>query len=190
MVRQIYFIAIFFLISGLSYNLIAQDIDIQPINPPPGFESVEGPVTGENLQSLTGKGIIQKVNSNHIIISSKLYYIAADIKEKKIESSSYFKENALTRGSIVTFELNNRGELVDYQKIGQIHTFCKIDRISDKCVVCNDQYRKFSKSILFYDINAKKLSRSDLQKGNRVGLTLDSKRHVITIWKVNNFLLY
>jgi hypothetical protein len=183
-------IGVVLIISGLSWHAWSQDIDIHPISPPPGFEPLGGPGIGENIGPKKGIGIIQKISSSEIIINSKLYRISPDIKKKKIKDPRLLKDYILMNGSIVSFQLNNLGEIVDCKKIGQIHKFCWINSIDDEGIVCNDQYRKLSSSYTFKDIEGKAIPKSAFNEGDRVGLLFDDNKQVLSIWKLNDFLLY
>jgi len=178
------------LIISLSWSVWSQDIDIQSISPPPGFEPLGGPGVGENMESKTGIGIIQKVTSSELIVNSKLFRISSDIQKKEIKDPSKIKDYILMKGTVISYELNNNGEIVACQKIGQIHSFCQIDRINSTCVVCNDEYRKLAAGITFKNTEGKSLPRSAFNRGDRVGLLFDDNKQVLSIWKLNNFLLY
>lgn len=178
------------LITGLSWQAWSQDIDIHTISPPPGFEPLGGPGVGENVESKTGIGIIQKVTSSELIVNSKLFRISSDIQKKEIKDLSRIKDYILMKGSVISYELNNTGEIIACQKIGQIHSFCQIDRINSTCIVCNDEYRKFASGLTFKNIEGKSIPGSYFNRGDSVGLSFDDNKQVVSIWKLNNFLLY
>jgi hypothetical protein len=166
----------------------AQNITIDPVAPPPGMSPP--PQTGETDIHSSDKGIIQKVSETDLIINSKRYLISKHMKKKKMTKISDLRKYSLSRGSIVKFDLNKKGEIIAIEKQNQLHSFCIIDRIDHNGIVCNDRYYRFSAKVKFYNSDCSSLSRSFFKIQTKVGLEFNQDRQLIGVWKIEDNIFH
>jgi hypothetical protein len=170
-----------------THLIFAQNITIDPITPPvenPRSQSIETDIHS------SGKGIVQKASESELIINSKKYRVSKYIKKNQIQKVSDLKKYSISRGSIVTFGLNKKGEIVIIEKQHQIHKFCIVDRMDSRGLVCNDRYYRFSSNATFYDINFRTTSRTFFRIQSKVGLEFNQKRQVLGVWKLDKNLFH
>jgi len=173
------------LLTCLMTNGYCESIQIQSIDPMPGFESVGGPAFGESVSSYSGKGIVQYVSNGKIIINSKMYFI-----EPSSQCVQQIASGEIKQSSIVSFELNKLAQVNYLSLIVQLNDTGKIDRISDDGLTYNDHYRKLFLYVTYHDITGISVNRYDFQEGDFIGLTINENNEISSIWNLSSHYLY
>ena len=168
--------------------IFAQNITIDPIAPPDVTPPSQPGAT--DIHS-SGKGIVQKASEKYLIIHSKRFRISKYMKKKQITKISDLRDSSISRGSIVKYDLNKKGEIIGIEKLSQIHSFCIVDRIDNKGIVCNDRYYKFASNVKFYDSSSSRsISRAFFKIQTKVGLEFNRERQLIGVWKFEDDLFH
>jgi len=166
-----------------NHQVFCENIQIQSIDPMPGFEKVGGPAFGESIESYSGKGLVQYVSESKIIINSKMFFIDSSCINQ-------ISDNQVRQGSIVKYELNKQARIINIELVIQLTVTGKIDRIDRNAVVLNDQYYLLDLFMTYHDIAGKQIGHYDIKKGDFVGLTLDQDDNVKSLWYLNGHYMY
>jgi len=167
----------------LSHHAFCENIQIQSIEPMPGFEKVGGPAFGESVESYRGQGLVQYLSDSKIMINSKMYFIDKSC-EKLISSEE------IRRASIVKFELNKQARINNIEVVVQLTITGKIDRIDSNALVLDDQYFPLDLFITYHDITGNQIGHYDINKGDFVGLTVNKEENVKSLWYLNGHYMY
>jgi len=183
MKTYITFLLYFFLL--LCPKAFCGNIFIEPIEPVPGFQNIGGPAFGESMPFDTGKGLVQLVTSTRIMINSNLYYI-----DQTSGCEQQIQIQNIQPASVVSFELNQRSQVKKLTLITQLDQTGMLDRIDDKSVVCDDQYRKLYTWTTYHDVSGNLISKSNFVKGNYIGMTLNKDGAANSLWQLNGYYVY
>ena len=176
-------LSIIILLLTISQSGYCKDIQIQSIEPMPGFEKVGGPAFGEAVKSYSGQGLVQFVSDTKIMINSKMYFMD-DACVAQITSGQ------IQKASIVTFKLNKQAMIIKLDIVAQLTVTGKIDRIDSNALIINDHYYKLSHFVTYYDISGDKISHYDIDKNDFVGLTFNKEQEINSVWYLNGYYLY
>jgi hypothetical protein len=165
------------------YYGYCESIQIQTIDPMPGFEKVGGPAFGEPVESYSGQGLVQYVSESKIMINSKMYFIDNSCVNQ-------ITSGQIVKASIVKYALNKHGKIINIEIVVQLTATGKIDRIDREAVVVNDIYHLLDLFINYHDINGHNIGHYDLNKRDFVGLVLNKDNNVRAIWYLNGHNLY
>jgi hypothetical protein len=166
-------------------NGLCETIHIKDIDPMPGFESIGGPAFGEEVSSYSGKGLVQFVSQDKIIINSKMYLI--DSSSQCIQQIS---TGQIKRACIVSYELNDLAQVNLLNLIVQLDDTGKIDRITYDGLIYNDHYRKIFLYVSFHDITGKDINRHEFDIGDFIGLTINENNEIKSLWQLDGHYLY
>jgi len=167
----------------ITFQAYSENININEIDPMPGFEKVTGPAFGEPVESYSGQGLVQYVSGSKIIINSKVFFIDESCK---IETPG----DQLQNSCIVKYELNKRARIISIKTVVQLILTGNIDRITSNEIVVDDQYFKFSLFATYHNTKGKHISRLAIEKGNFVGLALNKESKVESLWFLNGHIIY
>jgi len=167
----------------MSINGLCDTIQIESIDPMPGFESVGGPAFGEPVESFSGKGLVQYISESKIMINSKMYFIDSSCLPLIVS-------NRISRACIVAYELNKQARIKQLDVIARLAVIGTINRINSNELVINDHFYKFGIYATYHNVFGNQISQYDINKGDFVGLIFNKDSDIRSLWHLNGFYMY